>query len=256
MKRFDHIDFLRAVAIIGVIITHILSLFLGTPLTNTLWNYMHFVVPIFVYCSGFIIYERPPKKIIPWYIKRTKRLLMPFIAWTTVHYLLGLGLRLDFSWLPILFLELMIVTPIYVSLWKTHRIILIVIVVLSTFFHPPIDYHLYMWLPWSSILLISFIRPFLPIYSAVIAFLVFAVFNIFLLFLHQPLTLTLHKYPPDIFYLSYGVMMGSVLLLIAPKKISHIIRWLSTYSYELFFVHYIVLDIILKVIATYPQSAQ
>ena len=249
MKRFDHIDFLRAVAIIGIIITHILSYNLGTTLTNTVWNYLHFVVPLFVFCSGYVAYGKPMD-----YKKRTVRLLAPFLIWTTLHWVLGLGLRLDYSWLPILFLELMIVTPIYMSLWKSHRLYLVLAIFISTLLKPPIDYRLYMWLPWSSILLLSFFareKRINPIIPALVGFSIFMIGNWLLSILHQPLTLTLHKYPPDIFYLSYGVMIGSILLLITPKKISPIVRWFSIHSYNIFFAHYIILGLIIKATAAF-----
>ncbi len=274
MKRLGHIDYLRAIAILGVIITHILSYNLGTTLTNNIWNYLHFVVPMLVFCSGYITYQKYSetrwtlKNTVQWYQKRAVRLIGPYAAWTILHYGLWYmfpkyfsGLGLDYDWLPILFLELMLVTPLYLRLWKTKRPLLTFLIFLSSilflFLKPSLDFRTDMWLPWSAILLLSFeaasnvIQPARYMSIAILAFVVFITGNLVLPVLHQPLTLTLHKYPPDIFYLSYGIWIGSMLLLMEPYRISQgkhikkILLWLSKNSYGLFFAHYIILDLII-----------
>jgi len=171
--RFEHIDFLRAVAIIGVIVTHILSYNLGTTLTNTIWNYLHFVVPVLIFCSGYVMYQKyatvrwTKESLVAWYKKRSIRLLQPYALWTLLHYALWYvfpkyfsGLGLDYGWLPLLFIELMIVTPFYLSVWKNQKLLLTMLISASTivllFFKPSINYQFYMWIPWSIVLLLSF----------------------------------------------------------------------------------------------------
>lgn len=277
MKRLGNIDFLRAVAIIGVVITHILSYNLGATLTNTIWNYLHFVVPMLVFCSGYVAYQKYAtthwtiKNTLLWYKKRAIRLIKPYALWTVVHYGLWCifpkyfsGLGLDYGWLPILFLELMLVTPLYLYIWKTKKLLFIFLIFLSTvlllFFKPSLDFRIDMWLPWSAILLLSFLTASQTVKSipyiivAVCAFAVFIAGNILLPILHQPLTLTLHKYPPDLFYLSYGIGIGCILLLIQPhdifqgKHIKRTLLWLSVNSYNLFFAHYIILDLVVTLL--------
>ncbi len=294
-KRFTHIDFLRAVAIVGMIATHVLSYNLGTNVINIIWNYLHFVVPLFVFCSGYVMYRQyetitwNPATLTNWYKRRAVRLILPYYAFTTLHYFLwfllpgivsGLGLSrspqfmlssiflvgVDYGWLPILFLELMFITPFILSIRKSRGLSIAVMIaaaastVFFVFVRPDVDFRLTMWLPWSAILLVSFAaarvdaqretKPILYLAIAGTAFAVFAYGYWFLSSLHFPLTLTLHKYPPDIFYLSYGIGMGSLLILRERFGIFHaepvraVIRWISSRSYGLFFVHYIVIDII------------
>lgn len=266
MKRLDHIDFLRAIAIIVVIITHILSYRLGTTLTNTIWNYLHFVVPILVYCSGYVMYKKyndviwKKEQLFSWYKKRAIRLLLPYFIWTAVHYGLWYffpsylsGLGLDYGWLPLLFIELMVMTPLYISIWKRRntRWVLSLFIGLTPiallFIKLPFDYRYYMWIPWSAIVLLSFtsaqydkLKTSVYIRVSLLAFALFALGNILLPLFHAPLTLTLHKYPPDIFYLSYGIGIGSLLTLVHWEN--KVVRWLSTHAYDLFFAHYILID--------------
>jgi peptidoglycan/LPS O-acetylase OafA/YrhL len=278
-KRLEHIDFLRAIATVGMIVTHILSYRLGTTITNTVWNYLHFVVPLFIFCSGYISYTHyadtkwTRELLAGWYKKRLIRLLQPYVIFTAIHYafwklLPGYfsGLGLDYGWLVLLFVELMFVTPLYISAWNARnlRIGLLSLTFASTivllFVRPHINYQIYMWIPWSFIYLLSFYAVKQQILTkryiqiAVGAFIFFVLGNWVVPHLGQPLTLTLHKYPPDIFYLSYGIGMGAVLLLIEPLGIFHqkyvtaVIRWISRYSYELFFAHYIVIDLVVTIL--------
>lgn len=294
--RFEHVDFLRAIAIVGMIVTHALSYNLGTDRINTLWNYLHFVVPLFIFCSGYVMYSQYKSirwswsTVLPWYKRRITRLLIPYYAFTLLHYALwlvipayisGLGLSkapqflsaslllvgVDYGWLPILFLELMLVTPLYLIMMKIRwiRVVVPLCLAASTLLllfirSIGIDYRFYMWIPWSTILLLSFAaakndegklrKPIIFTMIGASAFAIFAFEYWILSSLHLPLTLTLHKYPPDIFYLSYGVGMGCLLLLIERLDIFHAnwfkqaMQWISSHSYELFFVHYIVIDLL------------
>lgn len=273
MKRNSQIDFLRATGIIGVVLIHSTLYRLGTPLMNAIWNYLHFVVPLLVYCSGYLVYKKYKDTVwsykfaYTWFGKRVGRLILPYLLWNGAHFFIWklfpgnfAGIGLDNDWIPILFLELMIATPIYLTLWKSrYRAVLILLVVLSAVWHPPWDYRIYMWLPWSTIYLLSFaaaeygLKPKILGTVAAGAFVFFVLSNLLLTRLNVVLTLTRHKFPPDLFYLSYGVMMGSLLLLLEPylrsRRISGIIMWLSRYSYELFFASYFVIDFIVTTLS-------
>lgn len=297
-QRFDDIDFLRAIAIIAVIVTHVLSYNLGTNLINVVWNYLHFIVPILVFCSGYVTYRAYSSTtwtlptLITWYKKRIVRLVLPYYIIILLHYALwfafpsvfsGYGIQkniyfiirsilfigVDYGWLPLLFLELMLLTPLYLTLYKHKPYNIITLIPLGAssvalfFIHLPLDYRIVMWLPWSSILFLSFIvanyhtntKPLLPkniiyIMGTTVSLMIFLFLDSLLSYMGRQTTLTVHKYPPDIFYLSYGIGLGSTLLLL--ENIAHryieflrsILWWLSTYSYELFFAHYLVIDIL------------
>lgn len=294
--RFDEIDFLKAIAIIIVMITHVLSYNLGNQITNIIWNYLHFVVPAFIFCSGFVTYQKykntswTVSSSWQWFTKRIPRLVLPYYLVILLHYTLwylvphifsGNGLTksidfvlrstvfvgVDYGWLPLLFIELMFVTPLYLNAFKKRgtRLLSIGISLASAltllFIHIPVDFRIVMWLPWSLILLLSFAAAehkdnrtsLIPTRTAYIVSICFSLtawlfIDSFLHFHGRQTTLTLHKYPPDIYYLSYGAGLGSILLLIEhilrPRigVLRNMFRWLSAYSYELFFAHYLVID--------------
>jgi len=308
-KRDTAIDFLRALAILSVIITHVLSRNLGPETVNAIWNYLHFIVPLYIFCSGYLMYKKyyvtqwTVPALITWYKKRTLRLVLPYYLFLALHYVLwlifpsyvsGFGLSLqprfiltsllftgvDYGWLPLLFLELMLLTPLYLLLFRKNwiRVISFVIVALSSlsllfYRFTPLDYRLFMWLPWSTIYFLSFAAARADVFdklkqsSTRIA--IFGLCSLLLFFtlryittrLQQPLTLTLHKYPPDLFYLSYGLSVGSVLTLasLIPRLYTRglrlIIQWLSARSYELFFAHYLILDVLETITHTQHISA-
>lgn len=296
--RFDEIDFLKAVAIIVVILTHVLSYNLGPSLINTIWNYLHFVVPAFIFCSGFVVYQKYKdtawtiNSSWQWFLKRVVRLVLPYYVVILLHFTLwflfpsifsGTGLikdagfvlrsivliGVDYGWLPLLFIELMIITPLCLTLCKKRhtRILSTGIALISTvillFIRMPIDYRIIMWIPWSSILMLSFaaaryrnttthLIPPRTVYiiSLCLSLTLWLFLDALLRFQGRQVTLTLHKYPPNLYYLSYGIGLGSLLLLIENafntkiNIIRSILRWLSMYSYELFFAHYLVIDVV------------
>ncbi len=294
--RFEDIDYLKAIAIIIVVVTHVLSYNLGPSLINTIWNYLHFVVPAFIFCSGFVSYQKYKDTVWTygsswqWFLKRVPRLVFPYYLVILLHYALwflfpwvfsGSGLvkdvgfllrsvvliGVDYGWLPLLFIELMLITPLCLTAFrKKHtRMLSMGISFASTvillFIHIPVDYRIIMWVPWSFILLLSFAAAefrsnkasLLPIRTSYIlgvcvSLTVWLFFDALLRFQGRQVTLTLHKYPPDLYYLSYGIGLGNLLLLLENVLSTRIqffrnmLRWLSSYSYELFFAHYLVID--------------
>src|SRR5437879_5407579 len=67
------------------------------------------------------------------------------------------------------------------------------------------------------------------------------------MFQHHSLLFYDNKYPPTLYYLSFGIvltMLSSLLLSLIqfPENIQKVLSLISKNSYGLFFVHYIVLD--------------
>ncbi len=294
--RFDEIDFLKAIAILVVILTHVLSYNLGPSHINIIWNYLHFVVPAFIFCSGFVTHQKYKDTVWTidsswqWFLKRVPRLIFPYYLVVLLHYALwllfptvfsGTGLAkdvgfllrsvmligVDYGWLPLLFIQMMILTPLYLSAFRKKSIRLLSLgisfasTILLLFIRIPLDYRIVMWLPWSFILLLSFaaaeyrsnkttLIPTRTMYilGICLSLTLWLFLDALLRFQGRQATLTLHKYPPDLYYLSYGLGLGSVLLLvenILRSKMNFFrstLRWLSMYSYELFFAHYLVMD--------------
>lgn len=192
INRFSHIDFLRALAILVVIIIHVLSDNLTSPLTRFLWNYLHFIIVAFIFCSGYVMYALfAPKlttiaSIFPWYKKRLFRLLIPLYWYLLAHYALifffprffsGLGLEFSWkyllasitlvggsnlNWLPLLFLQLAVLFPILVFAFQKKRVLFwwyIVFAVCTTvgftiWQFPYSQYRYFMWIPWSLFLVL------------------------------------------------------------------------------------------------------
>lgn len=191
-KRFEHIDFLRAVAIVGVIAIHTLSYNLNNSVHYFLWNYLNFVVVSFVFCSGYVLTYLYKEKfytdmnVLTWLKKRITKLLIPFYTYLVVHYALwfllpqffsGLGLQkspsfllksvtlmggVDLNWLPLLFLQLTLLFPFFMKGLKQRILLKIYIsfsLLITTIFtatrFPYEHYRPAMWISWSVILLIA-----------------------------------------------------------------------------------------------------
>lgn len=294
-KRFGHIDFLRAVSILGVICIHTYWYFLTTPLNSFIWNYLQFVVVGFIFCSGYVLSSRyqqmsftfPP--LVRFYKNRFLRLLLPFYFYLCFYYLLwiffpnlihGIYLKkdvnfleksfllvggIDSSWLPLLFLQLSLVFPLLMFVFKKNLwgIWTVVTLGVSIFFsiHPfPYDmYKLVMVIPWSFIFGLGAWISHLDQTNSKKTYWTFSLssgvcFFLFYLVLSswkRSLYLIDHKYPPDIFHLSYGLFFSFLLLSVYQlvlKSFTFVTKvsfQISSVSYQLFFVHYIILDILI-----------
>ncbi|OGK24163.1 hypothetical protein A3A46_00435 [Candidatus Roizmanbacteria bacterium RIFCSPLOWO2_01_FULL_37_13] len=190
--RYDHIDFLRTVAIIVIIITHALSYYLSDRLIFTIWNYLHFVVIGLVFCSGYVLTAKYKNAFsgfsstMSWYWKRLVRLLIPFYLYLVAHYSLwylfpryfdGLGLKkspefiiqsilliggIDFNWFPFLFIQLTILFPLIIrSLRKKLLLLLFISFSLASTFYFTLTsfqgggYRYVMWASWINIIFLS-----------------------------------------------------------------------------------------------------
>ena len=69
-----------------------------------------------------------------------------------------------------------------------------------------------------------------------------------------PLTLTLHKYPPDAYYLSYSLFLGSLVAAALSQTSRQLpwVIWLSREAYAMYFAHYIAIDLFGSVGSDYP----
>lgn len=192
VKRFLHIDFLRAVAILAVISIHVFSDNITSRLNFYIWNYLHIIIVAFVFCSGYVMYAAYAPKITTWfgiltfYKKRLLRLLLPFYYYLIAHFALmllfpkffsGLGLifswnfiwqsvtlvgGINLNWLPLLFLQLAVLFPLLVFAFAKKKILFWLYVVVAflvtigfTIWQFPYShYRAVMWIPWSLFLVI------------------------------------------------------------------------------------------------------
>lgn len=301
-SRTSHIDFLRAIATILIVVTHVTQYHLNNPVTKFIWNYSHFAVVLFVFCSVSVLlpsYEHMAhtvSSIVTWYKKRVKRLLVPFYWYLVAHVILivtlpvvftGNGLvvtprflfdsvtlmaGINFNWLVLLFIEIALIFPLIHKVSTKHMWTVLwgigsFAFILATMFHPELNKYSRILMPigWSLIVLLSILivqQKLKPLYVFLISFLSFSLLLILsYLPLHLPLlppalfssSFINHKYPPDLYYLSYATMM-SMAMYYASKAgvwrnpfLKSVYTFISKNSYQIFFIHYIVLDASLRV---------
>lgn len=295
-SRSHHIDVLRAIATVIIIVTHVFQYHLGEFLNTFIWNYVHFAVVLFVFCSVSVLLpaveqmEMSVESLFAWYKKRFWRLIKPFYIYMLAHAILilllpsifnGNGLKLtpaflfdsftlnggiNFNWLVLLFIEIALVFPLIYKVsqrknWSIGWGIASFCFIVATLFFPELrtTYRLIMIIGWSLIVLLSI----LVVQNKIKAFHVFlgafTVFSVLLLIPEGYLAganlssrLIDHKYPPDVYYLSYATMMSMAVYFVGKAKfweqtwLKAIISFISKHSYEIFFIHYIVLDASLR----------
>src|SRR3989344_3984886 len=56
--RNTTIDFLRGFAMLIMVAIDVTAFYLSQKTTYLVWDYTHFVVPIFVFCSAYLYFER------------------------------------------------------------------------------------------------------------------------------------------------------------------------------------------------------
>lgn len=186
MNRYLHIDVLRAVSIIGMMLIHIVVFNLDYQIEKDIWNYLHFVVVAFIFSSGYVLskYQDSFKgfgQTLKWYKKRILRLAIPYYIYFLVHFSLASFFPLYFSkvgvkptqlyflqgitltstsslsWLSLLFIELALLFPFITFLMKKKLIIIYILfaMAVSAIIIPlniiKIDYRIFMWIPWSLV---------------------------------------------------------------------------------------------------------
>ncbi|MBI3980719.1 acyltransferase [Candidatus Microgenomates bacterium] len=189
-KRFEQIDFLRAISIVGVVAIHVAAFNLSNTAAYFAWNYLQFVVVAFVFCSGYVLANRyntefaSISQILPWLKKRFVRLLLPFYLYFLLHFSLwflfpnlfsGFGLKksfafilnsllltggVDLNWLPLLFIQLTLVFVVLsfikkkTSYYLGYLFFSLLVCAFFTFFNSFSQFYRWtMWIPWSLVLL-------------------------------------------------------------------------------------------------------
>ncbi|NTU46891.1 acyltransferase [Candidatus Roizmanbacteria bacterium] len=277
-SRYLFIDYLRGVSIFAMIFIHSVdTYFLAQDSIRFLWNLSEFAVVTFIFCSAYLTFSKQPEvgTFLKGLQKRVSRLYYPYIVFAVIYLILlslfrydritpdmlwktfSLSGGIDIGWLVLLFLQLSIIFPL-LNIWQhTHRSLFIGYGILSFastvlfLWYPfPFDFRLIMWLPWSTIGFIALLS--LRIRSSLwlpgIGFLLLygVMYGIFQ-FTHHSVVQVTNKYPPNLFHLSYGIAVTLMLLEIVrlqfsvPTWIKRLTLFLSKYSYEIFFLHYLII---------------
>jgi peptidoglycan/LPS O-acetylase OafA/YrhL len=270
---------------INVVFLHAISYFLNNQTVFHLWDYIRFEVPIFIFCSAYLSFNKElfsEKPLAPFttasFIKRIKRLYLPYLIFLGIYFALvwlfepqrltveyvWLNLSLwggvDINWLVVLFIQFAVLFP-FLSYWfRTNKIwfwsyaaLAISSTIYLFFFSFPYHWKYIMWLPWSVMGLVTIFfllyrdKPLriaaLGVIAAGIATLAFA-----LQYLRDgSITLYDNKYPPDMLFLSYGITGLCLLYWVAQHRwlsegpLLHGLTFMSTNSYSIYFIHYLVL---------------
>ncbi len=282
-ERNQLIDNLRGVSMIVIILTHTTAFFPGDKVAYLLWNWSHFAVPIFLFCSAYLFLKKSDDKPLHFFSylkKRVVRLLLPYYLFfffflialffisphvISTKYILQSILLLggtDINWLVLLFLYVTVLLPFFTWSSKKSKYLFWLYFILSIgsaylllFYQIPLSYKLVMWLPWSVMLYFTWFymkheqKQKTLVWLFVLCCLSFVSTDIILKTMHHSTVLIHNKYPPNIFYLSYGmvILLGLTFLnryLFANKIIQKIVHFFSKYSYSIFFLHYIILTIL------------
>ena len=280
-KRNTTIDFMRGLAVLLIILIHVTVYFRNNKIASVLWEYSQVAVPIFVFCSAYLYFSKTKQEqlSVAYFWRRIKRLVIPYYAFLLFLFAYTLffknvSMQLqpmmkrifflnmssnDIDWLVVLFLYFMILMPLIrilsykpILFWIFTTISCISAIALL-FTDSTLYFRLVMWLPWSLVLIVTYLvvryeskKWFLP--AIITTFLsLYIASRAFLLYSGDTLTLTENKYPPNIYYLSYGIFLMLLLYSIYKKYSSKIgfiqkyFDYFSTYSYSLFFIHFLIL---------------
>lgn len=278
--RYPEIDMLRGISMMAIILTHATARFLSDPVALFLWNASQFAVAVFIFCSFYLYFKRDHPNPLVHLKKRFVRLLLPY--WGFLLFFIPLEISRypeklkpsyvlayftlltkgnDLSWLVLLFIMLTVIGVFvdYSSLkskfWLYGFASLVLVASIAfIFFTPPISFKIIMWLPWSLILLYTFLaarqennRHFLTFSIIVSAAIFLILFFIQSQITHHSISQYDNKYPPNLFHLSYGILWISLLWGLAKKGVfkiailTNLIQFLSKHSYSLYFIHFFIL---------------
>ena len=285
-KRLPEIDDIRGISIILMILIHTNAYFLADKISYDTLELSQFAVVAFIFCSAYLFYLKQQvygwKEFFSHLWKRVKRLVVPYYIFFAIYFLIVIVKQpkyldvsylsqniflyggLDFNWLVLLFIELAILMPFISYLFEKKRPLFYLYSALalasSLLFlkYTPLSYYrAIMWLPWSLILIYTYLfdllrkdtKLFLGITA--LSLLLYYILPIVAL---KPLGHSLYmydnKYPPNLYHLVYGIFCVNILYILSQWKffsntiVQKIFHFFSIYSYSIFFIHIVVIYIV------------
>lgn len=261
---------------------HTSAYFLGNPVSRFVWDTQEWVVHTFIFCSVYLALGKV-KKDISWLqiLKRIWRILWPYyvflVALLTLHFIAGSKTAnvnfafsslfmyggTDFNWLPMLFIQLAIIVPIFLlAVKKNGKVLYVVLSIcllfsLVYFWRDLKPYYRFIMLPpWFLVILFGYIYRTCThkLRTLLITLAISLGISICCYFLlrwsHVETLQYYHKYPPDLYHIAIGIsglcvavlfykLLGKYLDVLKP-----VYTFLSKYSYSLFFVHVLVMNFI------------
>ncbi len=281
-ERIAILDFLRGLAIFLMIFDHTAAYYLFDKTVFFFWDYSHIIVPLLIYVSSVLFFSKPhPLKkdeLFMYFKKRFWRLLLPYYLFVlalfplllivektklTFPYMIGSFIFTsgeDINWLVLLFLYIAFLCPFIAYLKTIHRTLFyafgtmaLISSIALVFIRIPVNYKLTMWLPWTIIVYLGFFATMVTnryrffTMTLIVSIMSFILLQIIQTHLHHNLVLQENKYPPNLYYLSWGIFWLSLFNLTYHQIIAKItpliatLKFFSVHSYSLFFIHYFVL---------------
>ncbi len=285
-NRYREIDELKAIGIFFIILVHSIQQTAQTTLSTSIANISQFAVPVFVFCSC-LLYAKISSKYTsstPVYVaRRVWRLLKPYYIFlifylplTGVLTLKSIDIKHAISlllvWAPTNEPDWAVLLFIYISClallvrYLYHRArpvfwLYVAAAVASAGFllqHTyPFGFRSIMWLPWSLVVIFGFFvkkyedRRWLYLVILIVPAVVFYTSYFILNQAGQPLNFYANKYPPNLYFLSYGILASSIFYIasrvgffsIIPRQI---VAFFSINSYSIYFVHFILILLFVK----------
>ncbi len=262
-----------------IIVIHTAAYFLSSPPISLLWNFTQFAVPVFVFCSTYLFFQKRSSYATGDYWKYLKkrlvRLLKPYyvflifylpvagivslkgINWNSfIRELTLTSAGTEINWAVLLFVYVSVLMPFLLALYRKTKIAFFLFAIgaiLSSFllliYKPAINFRFIMWLPWSVIILYSWFfarfekQPWFYPLSILSSGGVFATLSMILKTKGGSLLFIENKYPPNLYFLSYGIFMITVLYFLTKKGLFNAklfrkpLNFLSKNSYPIFFIH-------------------
>lgn len=283
-KRLPEIDDIRGISIILMILIHTNAYFLSNSWAASTREISQYAVVAFLFCSAYLSLQKPyPASLTelwPYMIKRLKRLIIPFFIFFVTYvvfmnvaigkhfsqkyivesFLLTGGI--DFNWLVLLFVQLMMITPLLQYLFAKKRKLFVLYSILAYVssivflkFTPLPFYRSVMWLPWSLVIIYTFYfdriwndKKNFALVTLLLGLIFVGTQQFILLPLHHPLSMYNNKYPPNIYHIAYSLFIVNILYLSSQKKlfssppVQGVIHFFSINSYSLFFIHILVIE--------------
>lgn len=262
-----------------MIIIHATAYFLKDKTASFLWDTSQFVVPVFIFCSVYLFFKKnvlvDRKNIFSYLKKRISRLFVPYYIFLVLFFLsmIFVGHKipslsyvskniflyggLDLNWLPLLFIYVTLLNPL-ISCLKNKKVLFYLFFAISLissvfFIFTKANYRAVMWLPWSLLIFftIYFVNNEKNNKKIFYVFLISLITYGLTYYLESRIGHTLNhytnKYPPTIYQISYGIFWTiflyrlSELNLFKVLKLESIFNFFSNYSYEIFFIHNLIL---------------
>jgi len=90
MARIELVDSLKGYAILLVVLGHVIVISNPSEFTKSwLWTFIYaFHMPLFLFLSGYLVYQKPVGPIVDFIIKKGKRLLFPYLIWLFISILI------------------------------------------------------------------------------------------------------------------------------------------------------------------------